>query len=115
MITLKDKITTKNEIKKMPANEVLKLYKEVTNKFDNLGYFFDTITLWDLTHRNNTYTSIKISSELRKSYLTIVKRIYIPSLFPDPIYYQALAYINYRRKYLWMLNIMMDFRYFRKK
>ena len=83
LATLKDQITTKKEIVKMPANEVDKLYKETTNKFGNWGYFMDTVTVWDLTHRNNTYTSIKITSELRKNYPNIEKRIYIPSLFPD--------------------------------
>ena len=54
--------------------EVLKLYKEVTNKFEKWGYFMDTITLWDLTHRNNAYTSIKIPLELKKSFGTVDKR-----------------------------------------
>ena len=81
--TLKDKISTKTEIVKLPPEEVLKLYKEVTNKFEKWGYFMDTITLWDLTHRNNAYTSIKIPLELKKSFGTVDKRIYIPSIFPD--------------------------------
>ena len=71
LATLKDQITTKKEIVKMPANEVDKLYKETTNKFGNWGYFMDTVTVWDLTHRNNTYTAIKITSELRKNYPNI--------------------------------------------
>ena len=83
MSTLIDKISTKVEIVKLPQNEVIKLYKEVTNKFEKWGYFMDTVTLWDLTHRNNTYTAIKIPSELRKSYKSNEKRMYIPSIFPD--------------------------------
>ena len=83
MSTLIDRISTKVEIVKLPQNEVIKLYKEVTNKFEKWGYFMDTVTLWDLTHRNNTYTAIKIPSELRKSYKSNEKRMYIPSIFPD--------------------------------
>ena len=83
MSTLIDKISTREDVVKLPANEVIKLYKEVTNKFEKWGYFFDTITLWDLTHRNNTYTTIKIPSELRKNYRPVEKRMYIPSIFPD--------------------------------
>ena len=83
MSTLIDRITTREDVVKLPANKVIKLYKEVTNKFEKWGYFFDTITLWDLTHRNNTYTTIKIPSELRKNYRPVEKRMYIPSIFPD--------------------------------
>jgi len=83
MSTLIDRISTREDVVKLPANEVIKLYKEVTNKFEKWGYFFDTITLWDLTHRNNTYTTIKIPSELRKNYRPVEKRMYIPSIFPD--------------------------------
>ena len=83
MSTLIDRISTREDVVKLPANEVIKLYKEVTNKFEKWGYFFETITLWDLTHRNNTYTTIKIPSELRKNYRSVEKRMYIPSIFPD--------------------------------
>ena len=83
MTTLNEQITSKKEIVKRPTEEVAKLYREVTNKFENWGTFMDTITLWDLTHRNNTYTSIKIPSELRKSYQPVKKRMYIPSIFPE--------------------------------
>ena len=83
LVTLNDQISTKNEIVKLPPKEVTKLYKECTNKFQNWSFFMDTVVLWDLTHRNNTYTTIKIPSELRKSYGPIEKRIYIPSIFPD--------------------------------
>lgn len=83
LITVKDKITTKTEAIRLPPNEVMKLYKEMTNKYENWTSFMDAITLWDLTHRNNTYTLIQIPSDLKKSYGTIEKRIYVPSIFPD--------------------------------
>lgn len=83
MTILSDKITSKTEIVKLPRDEVAKLYKAVSNKLQNWSYFMETITLWDLTHRNNNYTAIKIPSELRKNFQPNQKRIYIPSLFPD--------------------------------
>lgn len=83
MTTLSDKITSKTEIVKLSQEEVAKLYKAVTNKLENWSYFMDTIILWDLTHRNNNYTAIKIPSELRKNFQPNEKRIYIPSIFPD--------------------------------
>ena len=83
LVTLNDKITTKTDNIKLSPTEIIKLYKDFSNQYQNWSLFMDTITLWDLTHRNNTYTSIKIPSELRKGYGPIEKRIYIPSIFPD--------------------------------
>ena len=83
LVTLNDKISTKTETIKLSPSEIIKLYKDFSNQYQNWNLFMDTITLWDLTHRNNTYTSIKIPSELRKAYNPIEKRIYIPSIFPD--------------------------------
>ena len=83
LVTVKDKITSKTEVIKLPPNEVMKLYNEVTNKLENWTNFMDVMTLWDLTHRNNTYTLIKIPSDLKKSYGTIENRINVPSIFPD--------------------------------
>jgi len=83
LVTLNDKISAKNENIKLPPSEVIKIYKEFSNQFQNWSLFMDTITVWDLTHRNNTYTTIKIPSDLRKAYGPIKKRIYIPSIFPD--------------------------------
>ena len=83
LVTLNDKISTKTDNIKLPPLEIIKLYKEFSNQYQNWSLFMDTITLWDLTHRNNTYTSIKIPSDLRKGYGPNEKRIYIPSIFPD--------------------------------
>jgi hypothetical protein len=83
LVTLNDKISTKTDNIKLSPLEIIKLYKDFTNQYQNWSLFMDTITLWDLTHRNNTYTAIKIPSDLRKSYGPIEKRIYIPSIFPD--------------------------------
>jgi hypothetical protein len=83
LVTLNDKISTKTDNIKLSPLEIIKLYKGFTNQYQNWSLFMDTITLWDLTHRNNTYTAIKIPSDLRKSYGPIEKRIYIPSIFPD--------------------------------
>ncbi len=81
--TVKDKITNKNEVAKIPPEEVVKLYKQLTNKYENWGAFMETITSWELTHRNNTYSDIKMHDQYRKIFPNIEKRIYIPSLFPE--------------------------------
>ena len=81
--TLKDKITNKNEVAKIPPEEVVKLYKQLTNKYENWGAFMETITSWELTHRNNSYSDIKMHDQYRKIFPNIEKRIYIPSLFPE--------------------------------
>ena len=83
LVTLNDKITVQSDNIKLSPEEIIHLYKEFTNQYQNWTLFMDTITLWDLTHRNNTYTTIKIPSDLRKTYSPIEKRIYIPSIFPD--------------------------------
>ena len=81
--TVKDKITNKNEVAKIPPEEVVKLYKQLTNKYENWGTFMETITSWELTHRNNSYSDIKMHDQYRKIFPNIEKRIYIPSLFPE--------------------------------
>ena len=81
--TVKDKITNKNEVAKIPPEEVVKLYKQLTNKYENWGAFMETITSWELTHRNNSYSDIKMHDQYRKIFPNIEKRIYIPSLFPE--------------------------------
>jgi hypothetical protein len=83
LVTLNDKISAKNESIKLAPSEVIKIYKEFSNQYQNWSLFMDTITGWELTHRNNTFTTIKIPSDLRNTYGTIEKRIYIPSIFPN--------------------------------
>ena len=83
LVTLNDKISAKNESIKLAPSEVTKIYKEFSNQYQNWSLFMDTITGWELTHRNNTYTTLKIPSDLRNTYGTIQKRIYIPSIFPN--------------------------------
>ena len=83
LVTLNDKISAKNESIKLAPSEVIKIYKEFSNQYQNWSLFMDTITGWELTHRNNTYTTLKIPSDLRNTYGTIQKRIYIPSIFPN--------------------------------
>ena len=43
----------------------------------------DTTTDWDLTHRNNNFLSLKVSSQLKEKYPPIKICKYIPSLFPE--------------------------------
>jgi hypothetical protein len=80
---LSDQISQKYDFEKRPEAEVLKLYKEVTNKLENWNFFLDTATEWDLTHRNNTYVTLKIPSKIKELFPKVQKGKYIPSLFPD--------------------------------
>ena len=68
LVTLNDKISAKNESIKLAPSEVIKIYKEFSNQYQNWSLFMDTITGWELTHRNNTYTTLKIPSDLRNTY-----------------------------------------------
>lgn len=83
MSLLSDQIALNYDYEKRPEAEVLKLYKEVTNKLENWNFFLDTVTEWDLTHRNNTFVTLKIPSKAKEMFPPIEKSKYIPSLFPE--------------------------------
>jgi hypothetical protein len=80
---LSDQIALNYDYEKRPEAEVLKLYKEVTNKLENWNFFLDTATEWDLTHRNNTFVTLKIPSKAKEMFPPVEKSKYIPSLFPE--------------------------------
>ena len=83
MSLLEDQLTLTFDYDKRPEEEVFKLYKEVTNKLENWYFFLDSATEWDLTHRNNGYSSQKIPSETKKLFPEITKSKYVPALFPE--------------------------------
>ena len=83
MSLLEDQLTLTFDYDKRPEEEVFKLYKEVTNKLENWYFFLDSATEWDLTHRNNGYSSQKIPSEKKKLFPEITKSKYVPALFPE--------------------------------
>ena len=83
MSFLSDQISQKYDFEKRPEAEVLKLYKEVTNKLENWNFFIDIATEWDLTHRNNTFVTLKIPSKIKELFPKVQKGKYIPFLYPD--------------------------------
>ena len=83
MSLLSDQITLKYDFEKRPEEEVLKLYKDVTNKLENWSFFLDNAKEWDLNHRNNTYVTLKIPSKIKELFPRVKKGNYIPSLFAD--------------------------------
>lgn len=83
LLSLSEQITLEYDYDVRPEAEVLRLYKEVSNKLESWSFFLDTITEWDLTHRNNTYVSLKLPSVLKEQFPPIKKTKYYPSLFPE--------------------------------
>ena len=80
---LTEQLTLKYDYERRPEAEVLKLYKDVTNKLENWAFFLDSATDWDLTHRNNTFVTLKIPSQTKQIFPGVHKTQYIPSLFPE--------------------------------
>ena len=83
MSLLSEQLTLKFDYDKRPEAEVLKLYKDVTNKLENWYFFFDNVIEWDLTHRNNTFVSLKIPSKVKELFPPVQKTKYIPSFFTE--------------------------------
>ena len=83
MSFLSEQLTLKFDYDKRPEAEVLQLYKEVTNKLENWAFFLDSATEWDLTHRNNTFVTLRIPSKTKEMFPSVKKTQYIPSLFPQ--------------------------------
>ena len=83
MYLLSNQLALEYDFEKRPEEEVLKLYKETSNKLENWSFFVDCVKDWDLTHRNNTYTSLKIPSKAKDLFPPVEKTEYIPYLFPE--------------------------------
>ena len=81
--TLSSQIAHEFDFDKRPPEEVLRLFKEVTNKLENWYYFLDNATEWDLTHRNNNYETVKIPSSLKESFSKMTNYKYIHSFTPE--------------------------------
>ena len=80
---LSEQIALEYDLEKRPESEVLKLYKERTNKLENWSFFLDSINEWDLSSKNNNYLKLKIPSKIKELFPAIEKSKYIPSFFPD--------------------------------
>ena len=83
MYLLSNQLALEYDFEKRPEAEILKLYKETSNKLENWSFFVDSIKEWDLTHRNNTFMSLKIPTKAKKLFPPVEKTQYIPSLFPE--------------------------------
>ena len=81
--TLKSKITTENKIQKMPKEDVLKLFKEKSNKIDKFYNLMDIATQWKLTHLNNNYAYQFIPPAIRDNLPKLKNLLYIPSFEPE--------------------------------
>ena len=80
---LSDQIALEYDFEKRPEEEVLKLYKERSNKLENWSFFIDSIDEWDLTSKNNNFLKLKIPSKIKELFPPVEKCKYIPSLFPE--------------------------------
>ncbi len=83
LLSLSEQITLEYDFDVRPEAEVFRLYKEVSNKLENWSFFLDSVTEWDLTHRNNGFTSLKLPSALKEQFPPVKKTKFYPSLFPE--------------------------------
>ena len=80
---LSNQIALEYDFEKRPEAEVLKLYKERSNKLENWSFFSDSFKEWDLSSKSNNYIKIKIPSKIKELFPPVEKSKYIPSFFPD--------------------------------
>ena len=80
---LSNQIALEYDFEKRPEAEVLKLYKERSNKLENWSFFSDSFKEWDLSSKSNNYIKIKIPSKIKELFPLVEKSKYIPSFFPD--------------------------------
>ena len=83
LLTLSSQIAQEYDYDKRSPEEVLRLFKEVTNKLENWYYLFDNATEWDLTHRNNNYENMKIPSNIKEFYKDWLSYKYVPLFTPE--------------------------------
>lgn len=83
LVTLTNQIAQEFDYDKRSPEEVLRLFKEVTNKLENWYYFFDHATEWELTHRNNNYENMKIPSKIKELYADWLSYKYVPLFTPE--------------------------------
>ena len=81
--TLKNKITYETKIEKKPKEEVIRLFKEKSNKIEKFFNLIDIATQWKLTHLNNNYMYQYIPPSIRDNLPKLHNLIYIPSFVPE--------------------------------
>ena len=82
--TVRNKLTS-NEIrvKRRPKEEVLKIFKEKSNKIEKFFNLIDIATQWKLTHLNNNYIYQYIPISIRDNLPKLNNLLYIPYLYPE--------------------------------
>ena len=80
---LSEQITLEYDFDVRPEAEVLRLYKDVSNKLGNWNFFFDSINQWDLAHRNNGFVSLKLPSALKEQFPLSKKLNFILPFSPN--------------------------------
>ena len=82
--TLKQRLSTVNmRIKQMPKEEVIKIFKDKSNKIEKFFNLIDIATQWKLTHLNNNYSYQFIPSVIRDNLPKLNKLLYIPYFTPE--------------------------------
>lgn len=82
--TLKQRLSTVNmRIKQMPKEEVIKIFKDKSNKIEKFFNLIDIATQWKLTHLNNNYSFQFIPSVIRDNLPKLNKLLYIPYFTPE--------------------------------
>ena len=62
----------------MPKEEVIKIFKDKSNKIEKFFNLIDIATQWKLTHLNNNYSYQFIPSVIRDNLPKLNKLLYIP-------------------------------------
>jgi hypothetical protein len=81
--TLKFKISRDSLIEVKPKEEVIKLFKDKSNKIEKFYLLIETATQWKLTHMNNNYMYQFIPPSIREKIPKFRNLIYIPSFTPE--------------------------------
>ena len=82
--TLKHRLSAIDmRIQKKPKEEVIKIFKEKSNKIEKFFNLIDIATQWKLTHLNNNYSYQFIPSNIRDNLPKLNKLLYIPYFTPE--------------------------------
>ena len=84
IVTLNEQISNLTKIdEKYTCDQILQLFKDATNQLQNWQQIFDVSLEWDLTHRNNGYSTLKIPNKIKDAFLAVKTGYYIPSFYPE--------------------------------
>ena len=82
--TLKHRLSALDmRVQKRPKEEVIKIFKEKSNKIEKFFNLIEIATQWKLTHLNNNYSYQFIPSNIRDNLPKLDKLLYIPYFTPE--------------------------------